>query len=388
MRGRGGLRRKVGLRSLVAISFLLAAGCTGEPWELPDAPTGQETEAPTAGSPSTQPVGVPGATGRIAVLDRLGTLTAFDADGSDAIVLAGSAPGGAFVRQPTWSPDGARIAWVRLASGGTSAALMTTAADGTRPTETPVAAAPFYLSWDPTSSRIAYLGGSATADIELGIVDVEASTALPLDAGSPFYLSWNPSGKQMLVHVGTDRLERLGLDGTLTTVDERPGTFTSPVWTANGRTFVYASVAPGGQRLVAHDLRAERGESLVRFDGTITFVVSPDGRRVAFQVVRDQALVVPLSVIDRRTGAIEEVASGYALAFFWSPTGGKLLSLLPGGRGPRLVPLGRLGGRVVVHHGALRPEPGVRPRLPPVLRAVRAEHEPVGTRRQRLRLRR
>ena len=345
---------------------------------------------PATGSPSTQPAGVPGATGRIAVLDELGNLIAFDADGSDPVVLDGSVPGETFVRQPTWSPDGARIAWVRLAADGTSAEVATAAADGTRPTETPVAAAPFYLSWDPTSSRIVYLGGSASADIELGMVDVAAgSEAVALDAGSPFYFSWNPSGRQMLVHVGTDRLDRLAIDGTLTTVDDRPGTFNVPVWTSNGRTLVYASQTGGGQRLVAYDLDADRGETLVRFDGAITFVVSPDGRRVAFQVVRDQTVVVPLSVLDRRTGAIERVATDVRRGLLLEPRGHEAPVPAPGARGrSRLVPLGRVGGRVVVHHRALRPEPRVQPRLPPVLRAVRTEHEPVVPRRQRLRVRR
>jgi Tol biopolymer transport system component len=273
---------------------------------------------------------VSGVPGRIAVLDAVGNLTLFDADGSNKVILDSSVPGETLVRQPSWSPDGARIAWVRLAGDGTSADVATAAADGTRPTETPVAAAPFYLSWDPTSSRIVYLGGSASADIELGLVDVAAGNeAIPLDAGSPFYFSWNPSGRQLLVHVGTDRLDRLAIDGTLTTVGDRPGIFNVPVWTSNGRTFVYAAQTGSGQRLVAYDIDADRSETLVRFDGAINFVVSPDGRRVAFQVVRDQNVVVPLSVLDRRTGAVERVETGPAVAFFWSPTGTKLLSLVP-----------------------------------------------------------
>ena len=313
--------------TLVAATFVLAAGCTGGLWESPETTTGRPSELP---SPSTRPAGVPGAKGRIAVLDEDGNLIAFDPDGSDPVLLDGSVPGETLVRQPTWSPDGGRVAWVRLAADGTSADVATAAADGTRPTETYVAAAPFYLSWDPTSSRVAYLGGSATADIELGIVDVEAgSETVPLDAGSPFYFSWNPSGRQMLVHVGTDRLDRLAIDGTLTTVDDRPGIFNVPVWISNGRTLVYASATGSGQRLVAFDLDAGRGEALVRFDGAITFVVSPDGRLLAFQVVQEGNLVVPLSVIDRRTGAIERVGTEGAVAFFWSPSGNKLLSLLP-----------------------------------------------------------
>ena len=64
--------------------------------------------------------------------------------------------------------------------------------------------------------------------------------------------------------------------------------------------------------------------------------MSPDGRRVAFQVLQDQTLVTPLSVIDRKTGAIERVATEYSPAFFWSPGSAKLLSMVPEVTGERV----------------------------------------------------
>ena len=57
--------------------------------------------------------------------------------------------------------------------------------------------------------------------------------------------------------------------------------------------------------------------------------MSPDGRRVAFQVLRGGIVATPVSVIDRKTGATDAVANEYSPAFFWSPDGTKLLSLLP-----------------------------------------------------------
>jgi Tol biopolymer transport system component len=315
--------------ALVATSLIVLTGCTVTFGDPPETDGGSRSGGQPEPSTAPQATGVPGAIGRIAVLDASGTLTVFEADGSAPTLIAASDPQVTLVRQPTWSPDGTRIAWVGLDADGTSAGVRTAAADGTRATDTPVAAAPFYLSWDPTSSRIVYLGGSATADIELGLVDVAASTTAPIDAGSPFYVSWAPSGKQLLVHVGPDRLDRLAIDGTLTRLDDRPGAFNAPVWTSDGRTLVYVTATGARQRLVAFDLGADRREILSRFEGAISFVVSPDGRRVAFQVVRDQTLVTPLSVIDRRTGTIDRVATEYSPAFFWSPGSAKLLSLIP-----------------------------------------------------------
>lgn len=335
-----------GLRSLapIAVLLVLAAACTGEPErDRPGDDAGSPTESPAESSPPTGAAGGPGAAGRLVVLDDLGNLVTVDPDGSDPVVIDAAVRGETLVRQPTWSPDGGRLAWVRLrmSDGGTSASLVTAAADGTAPSETPTTVAPFYLSWDPTSSRIAYLGSSASAGIELGIVDVAGGgQAVPLDAGSPLYLSWDPSGEEMVVHVGTDRLERLGIDGTHATVNDRPGVFNAPVWTSDGRSLVYAEETDDGQRLVAHDLDAERGEELVPFEEAITFIVSPDGSRVAFQVasgddddgfqvLQSRDDVAPLSVLDRRTGAIERVADGVAPAYFWSPEGDKLLYMVP-----------------------------------------------------------
>jgi TolB protein len=129
--------------------------------------------------------------------------------------------------------------------------------------------------------------------------------------------------------VGTDRLDRLEIDGAHTSLHDRPGTFTVPVWTSDGRRFVYVAASGPRQHLVEVDLATGHREVLAGFEGTISFVVSPDGRRVAFQVLQGQRLVTPLSVIDRTSGSIERIADEYSPAFFWSPAGDKLLSLLP-----------------------------------------------------------
>ena len=332
------LRSRRPVAFVAALLLVVVAACTSEPErrDLPDvdidAPTDAPTDAPSESPAATVPSDVAGLGGRLAVLDAAGNLVTVNPDGSNEVVLAEIEPGRSEVRQPSWSPDGRRVAWVQVEvteAGALSAVIASAGGDGAEPSEARTAVVPFYLAWDPTSSRIAYLGTPSESDIELGVMEVAGrSSGTPLDAGQPFYLSWAPAGDQLLVHVGEDRLERLGLDGSLTTVADRPGTFTAPVWTADGRTFVYASAGAGGQRLVVHDVEAEAERPLVRFDGLLSFVVSPDGDRIAFQVIQEGG-VLPLSVIDVRTRDTVEITDAPTAAYFWSPDGERLLYLDP-----------------------------------------------------------
>jgi WD40-like Beta Propeller Repeat len=324
-----------------ALVLVLAASCTSEPErrDLPDVDIGVSADptidAPSAGPTPTVASEVAGLPGRLAILNAAGDLVTMDPAGSDELVLEEVEAGRSQVRQPTWSPDGRSVGWVHLEiteAGALSAAVATSTGDGTRPTQARTPVVPFYLSWDPTSSRIAYLGSPSEAAIELGILELAGRSAgTPLDTGQPFYISWGPDGDQLLVHVGKDRLERLDLDGSLTTVAERPGTFSAPVWTADGRTFVYASIDAGHQRLVVRRAEAGMERTLVPYDGLIAFVVSPDSERIAFQVL-EPGHTLPLSVIDVDTGETVEITRSAIASFFWSPDGERLLYLDPESR--------------------------------------------------------
>jgi hypothetical protein len=324
---------------VAALVLSLAASCTSQPErrDLPDVdidgPTDPTNDAPSAGLTPDVATDLAGLPGRLAILNAAGDLVTMDPNGSDELVLDEVEAGRSQVRQPTWSPDGRSVAWVHVEiteAGALSASVATSTDDGTRPTEARTAVVPFYLSWDPTSSRIAYLGSPSEDEIELGILEVAGrSVGTPLDTGQPFYLSWGPNGDQLLVHVGEDRLERLDLDGSLTTVAERPGTFSAPVWTADGQTFVYSSIDAGDQRLVVRGAEAGKERPVVPYDGLIAFVVSPNGDRIAFQVLEPER-TLPLSVIDVGTGETVEITESAIASFFWSPDGKRLLYLDPG----------------------------------------------------------
>ena len=327
-------------RTVAAATFLftIAASCTSQPERrnLPDVdvgvPADPTTAATSAGPSPTVASDVAGLRGRLAVLDADGQLVTMDPDGSDEIVLDEVEPGTSQVRQPTWSPDGRSVAWVHVEvseAGALSASIATAGEDGTRPSTSRTTVVPFYLSWDPTSSRIAYLGAPSDTFIELGVLEAAGrNSGTSLDAGQPVFFSWGPEGDQLLVHIGAERLDRLALDGSTSAVGDRPGTFSVPVWTADGKTFVYSSVDEGGQRLVARNVNADRGRPLVAYEGLIAFVVSPDGERVAFQVIQP-GRILPLSVIDVDGGETVEIVDAPIASFFWSPDGERLLYLDP-----------------------------------------------------------
>jgi TolB protein len=324
---------------LAALLLVLAAACTSEPGrpELRHVDV-DGSSAPSSGasktSEPTAPSDIAELGGRLAVLDESGNLVTVNPDGSDEVVLAEVEPGLSQVRQPAWSPDGRRVAWVLLQvteTNALSAAVATATGRGAKTTQARTAIVPFYLSWDPTSSRIAYLGSPAENEIELAILEVAGrSEGTPLDTGQPFYLSWAPAGDELLVHVGDTRLDRLDLDGSRTAVADRPGAFTAPVWTADGETFVYASASSGQQQLVVRDVDADASKerALVPFRALISFVVSPDGERIAFQV-REEDRSLPLSVVEVVSGETIEVTETPTAAFFWSPNGEHLLYLNP-----------------------------------------------------------
>lgn len=329
------------LRHLTLLA-LIAAACTSSS-DPPDAPSldfatgGGRASSTTSATPNNEPTGgqktpsdLEGLAGRLAILDAPGNLVTMDPDGSDEVLVAEADPGSTQVRQPTWSRDGARLAWVHVEAtgeGALDAVVATSTPDGSEATATSMGATvPFFLAWDPTSSRVAYLGPSAEEEIEFGVVEVagrQASTVV--DHGSPFYLSWAPSGDELLVHVGTERLERLGIDGRTRSLGEEPGTFNVPVW--SGGTLLYGALGEDGQRLVAQDVASGRLDTLVPFEGAITFVVSPDGERVAFQIFGERPSA--LSVVDLDSGNILGIVEGAIASYFWSPDGERLLYLEP-----------------------------------------------------------
>jgi Tol biopolymer transport system component len=172
---------------------------------------------------------------------------------------------------------------------------------------------------------VAYLGASGET-IGFGWAEPaagEGPVARTIRRGNPFYVSWAPDGDRLLVHVGEDQLGRLGLDGELLDLGEAPGLFHAPVWLPDDR-LVYVTGGSERQALVIRD--GARTRVVHRFRGAMEFVVSPDGRQIAYRVDVGET-VGPVAVLDVGSRRSRVIADVVAAAFQWSPDGRRLLIL-------------------------------------------------------------
>jgi WD40 repeat protein len=309
--------------------LIISVACSSPSGEGPTGSLPPLVESPVQGalpSPSSFAPGV-AAHDRLLVTRDDGSLVTMSPDGSEVLTLAGGESEGHHARQAVWSPDGRGVAWVEVnASGPEPGSVLVSDPEGQGTTEVDVGVGAFFLQWDPTSSRIAYLGNIA-GSIGMGVVDLRPAepTDLQLGAGSPFYLSWSPDGNRMVVHVGQRLIGILKIEGELDRLRDRPALFQAPIWLPDGR-FVFAAQRHDRSLLVVRE--GQHSRQIASVGGQISIVASPDGRRLAYSGVGPGA-DTDVYVADLRTGERVRVLNGEAATFFWSPNSRVLLMLTP-----------------------------------------------------------
>jgi TolB protein len=258
---------------------------------------------------------------RLVVLHNDGNLVTLGPDGRDMLALTTVASDTLVVQQPVASPDGRFVAWVEIQGTGSRVAIASR--DGTEQHEIELQYSPFFLQWDPTSSKIAYLG-NVGAGIGLGVIEqaTEEPTDRAVGGGQPLYVSWSPDGTQMLVHVGSRDLGRTDFTHSLDRIDAVPGTFQAPAWLPDGRQ-VYVTRVGSVQHLVV----TGRGDRRVvaTFRGGVLFDASPDGARLAYRLDRPGGAQQGVFVVDVDRGRPVRVTQRETSAFFWSPRSDALL---------------------------------------------------------------
>jgi Tol biopolymer transport system component len=329
---------------LLALLALLALACqtlTGPGPRPTQAPQPQPTPVALTDSP----------TDRIAYLGHDGNLYTIDRNGGAQSAItkdAGERNGQTITySQPTWSPDGRRLAYVHTIQDGdgdlVEARVVSVAPGGSDAAQafTSQSETPFYLYWSPDGENIAFLSSSPAApDLSLWLAPVRAGESVAsrvIDRGAPYYWAWAPDGHALLAHVGGD--QRLNDDARLTrhtltsqsdpaNLPYRPTTFQAPAWSPDGRHVLFAAASDdGADALLLADEDGNQQQPLTTYEGAIAFAWSPRGDHVAYVTTEDPSPITlgPLYVIVAQSGAVQRrITQGPVLAFYWAPDGERL----------------------------------------------------------------
>lgn len=219
--------------------------------------------------------------GRLVVQDADFQLSTMLPDGSEVAELTDL---GTVNTQPSWAPDGSRVAWVSINESTGEVTIAADRFDRSDFREVSVNEAPYYLYWDPSASLIAHLAQSP-AGIDLGIAELLAEdgpTDRRVDRGQPYFLAWGPDGDELLVHASGFRLDRIDLGSATIIVDEFPASFGAATWLPDD-SLLFADIEDDQQFLVSTGDSGEGRRPLITYDGVLRFSVSNQGNRIVMQ---------------------------------------------------------------------------------------------------------
>ena len=272
--------------------------------------------------------------GRLLVLGAENEIITMRPDGSDPVTLAEPDPD-IERTQPTWSPDGSRVAWTERRADQETYLLVANSEGGILD-EWPSPLLAVYIAWGPDGEHLALTGSQGQGDLLLAIAGPDEGIQV-IDQGAPVYFDWAPNGTELLARI-SGRFEYLSIDGSARETVPTTGEFRLGAHVAE--SVLLGTGRDVGEALALANRQGAIERELLRYAAPMAFVANETGSRVAVMsrgspesqaLSRLEETDLPiidaerLFVVTTSDGDLEEVSRARNISWFWSPDGRDLL---------------------------------------------------------------
>ncbi len=241
---------------------------------------------------------------------------------------------------PVWSPDGETVAFSGYARGSNGGAMLGVYVTGY---ETPgpgliysneagtgeiASATPHYCSWSPDGARLAFVAQTGRG-LTLFVWD-KGDTGDPrvTQDGGPMYFAWSPNSDEIYTHSFLDHyLLDATKEGTPQQFPGRGTQYMSPAWGREGDGIAFfLDGEHGKQRLLVINLKDSSARMLTEFYGIAAVVWRPGYSQLGMvkETIRNTGFYSGLWLVDYQTREEIQLSDDPALAFYWSPDGSKV----------------------------------------------------------------
>jgi Tol biopolymer transport system component len=261
-----------------------------------------------------------------------------DPDNAAAVRNLTTSGAGTFYYDPVWSPDGTKLAFIRLSGGTRNIYVMAPFVSGAEGLAKPVTeyADGTYvqnLAWSPDGTEIAFQRGVSEANYEVLVANSDGTTAVPLKiAEHGLHPSWAPDGGKITYSYG-EQVYLRNADASAAATPLPNGAGHDPVWSPDGALIAFDGINTAQKAPFSdvHIVSATGGGTPVVVPSNYTqwtfLSWAPGGSKLAYRSTQNN---FGYARVADRTGAGDHALAGAGTVAMrgpasWSPDGGRVV---------------------------------------------------------------